>query len=75
MWLRRLLIVVRFHGRISVILSQLGLTKDRGFSEQERARFQQLFRDHRNVVLENAGHFIQEDEPLRIANEIRVLIH
>jgi haloalkane dehalogenase len=45
--------------------------RDQAFRERERARFERLFRRHRTVVLENARHFIQEDEPERIAQEIR----
>jgi haloalkane dehalogenase len=47
--------------------------RDPAFRERERVRFEQLFRRHRTVVLENARHFIQEDEPERIAREIRAL--
>lgn len=45
--------------------------RDQAFRERERVRFEQLFRHHRTVVLDNARHFIQEDEPERIAQEIR----
>ncbi|MGH7373928.1 MAG: alpha/beta fold hydrolase [Candidatus Rokuibacteriota bacterium] len=45
--------------------------KDPAFREPERVRFEQLFRHHRTVVLENARHFIQEDAAARIAQEIR----
>lgn len=37
--------------------------KDFAFKEHERARFRTLFPDHRDVTLQGAGHFIQEDAP------------
>jgi pimeloyl-ACP methyl ester carboxylesterase len=39
-----------------------------------RERFEQRFANHRTVVLETAKHFIQEDEPQRIAAEIRAFL-
>lgn len=48
--------------------------KDRAFREPERQRVERLFHDRRTVILENARHFIQEDEPERIAAEIRAFV-
>jgi haloalkane dehalogenase len=45
--------------------------KDRGFRAADRERFERTFANHRTVILETAKHFIQEDEPTRIAAEIR----
>ncbi len=42
--------------------------------ERERRRFEQRFADHRTVILETARHYIQEDEPARIADEIRAFL-
>ncbi|WP_433628790.1 alpha/beta fold hydrolase [Nocardia sp. CA-120079] len=36
-------------------------TKDVAFRAPERRRWQQLFADHRTVLLDGAGHYIQED--------------
>lgn len=45
--------------------------KDFAFQEPERTRFESLFPKHSTVLLENAGHFIQEDAPEAIAAAIR----
>jgi haloalkane dehalogenase len=45
--------------------------RDLAFQERHRLRFERIFRQHRTVVLANAKHYIQEDEPERIATEIR----
>jgi haloalkane dehalogenase len=45
--------------------------RDLAFSERHRLRFERLFPQHRTVVLAQAKHYIQEDEPERIAAEIR----
>jgi haloalkane dehalogenase len=45
--------------------------EDFAFREPERSRFKALFPRHRTVLLEKAGHFIQEDAPERIARAIR----
>jgi pimeloyl-ACP methyl ester carboxylesterase len=45
--------------------------KDGGFRRPDRERFERIFPNHRTVILETAKHFIQEDEPGRIAAEIR----
>ena len=37
--------------------------RDVAFREVERRRFETLFPGHRTVVLEGAGHFVQEDAP------------
>ena len=44
---------------------------DGGFPPTERARFERRFPNHRTVILETAKHYIQEDEPERVAAEIR----
>jgi haloalkane dehalogenase len=44
--------------------------KDGGFRPPDRERFERAFPRHRTVVLETAKHFIQEDEPGRVAAEI-----
>ncbi|HFE48433.1 MAG TPA: alpha/beta fold hydrolase [Chromatiaceae bacterium] len=44
---------------------------DFAFQKPERERFEQLFPNHQTLLLENAGHFIQEDAP----DEIIAAIH
>jgi haloalkane dehalogenase len=46
-------------------------TKDIAFGEPERERWEQLFPNHRTVVLEGAGHYIQEDAAAEIVTAIR----
>jgi haloalkane dehalogenase len=46
-------------------------TKDVAFREPERKRWESLFPDHRTVLLEGAGHYMQEDAPDEIAAAIR----
>jgi haloalkane dehalogenase len=48
--------------------------KDGGFRAADRERFERTFANHRTVILETAKHFIQEDEPARIAAEIRTFL-
>src|SRR5262249_51271098 len=48
--------------------------KDGGFRRPDRERFERTFPRHRTVLLETAKHFIQEDEPRRIAAEIRTFL-
>lgn len=45
-------------------------TQDFAFQEPERTRFEQLFMNHKTVLLSDAGHFIQEDAPDEIVREI-----
>lgn len=45
--------------------------QDFAFQEPERRRFEQLFPKHQTVLLDKAGHFIQEDSPEEIALAIR----
>jgi haloalkane dehalogenase len=45
--------------------------RDAAFRTADRERFERAFPWHRTVLLESAKHFIQEDEPARIAAEIR----
>jgi haloalkane dehalogenase len=46
-------------------------TKDIAFREPERRRWEQLFPNHRTVILDGAGHYIQEDAPEEIVSAIR----
>jgi haloalkane dehalogenase len=46
-------------------------TKDVAFGERERRRWEELFPDHHTVILEGAGHYIQEDAPEEIVAAIR----
>jgi haloalkane dehalogenase len=46
-------------------------TKDVAFGERERRRWEQVFPDHRTVLLHGAGHYIQEDAPEEIVAAIR----
>jgi haloalkane dehalogenase len=46
-------------------------TKDVAFREPERRRWESQFPDHRTVMLEGAGHYIQEDAPEQIVAAIR----
>jgi haloalkane dehalogenase len=46
-------------------------TKDVAFRDPERKRWEQLFPNHRTVILEGAGHYIQEDAPEEIVRAIR----
>ncbi len=48
--------------------------KDGGFRPPDRERFERIFPKHRTVPLETAKHFIQEDEPGRVAAEIRAFL-
>jgi haloalkane dehalogenase len=46
-------------------------TKDVAFGERERRRWEQTFPDHRTVLLEGAGHYMQEDAAPEIVSAIR----
>jgi haloalkane dehalogenase len=46
-------------------------TSDIAFRDRERRRWEELFPDHRTVLLEGAGHYIQEDAPEQIVAAIR----
>jgi haloalkane dehalogenase len=46
-------------------------TKDLAFREPERKRWEKLFPDHRTVLLEGAGHYMQEDAGGDIVAAIR----
>lgn len=46
-------------------------TNDIAFREPERKRWEQVFPDHRTVVLDGAGHYIQEDAAEEIVAAIR----
>ena len=49
-------------------------TKDVAFGERERRRWEHVFPDHRTVLLEGAGHYIQEDAPQEIVAAIRATL-
>ncbi|GAB3204329.1 alpha/beta fold hydrolase [Nocardia tengchongensis] len=46
-------------------------TKDVAFRDAERRRWERTFPNHRTVILEGAGHYIQEDAPEQIIAAIR----
>jgi haloalkane dehalogenase len=46
-------------------------TRDIAFREPERKRWEELFPNHRTVILEGAGHYIQEDAADEIVAAIR----
>lgn len=46
-------------------------TKDVAFREKERLRFESALPRHVTVVVEGAGHFMQEDAPDEIAAALR----
>jgi haloalkane dehalogenase len=46
-------------------------TKDIAFREPERKRWEQVFPNHQTVILEGAGHYIQEDAADEITAAIR----
>jgi haloalkane dehalogenase len=46
-------------------------TKDVAFGDRERRRWEDLFADHRTVLLEGAGHYVQEDAADEIVTAIR----
>jgi haloalkane dehalogenase len=48
-------------------------TRDIAFREPELRRWRQLFPDHRTVMLERAGHYIQEEKPDEIVAAIRAM--
>jgi haloalkane dehalogenase len=46
-------------------------TADVAFRQRERRRWEELFPDHRTVLIEGAGHYVQEDAPEEIVAAIR----
>jgi haloalkane dehalogenase len=46
-------------------------TRDVAFRDRERRRWEATFADHRTVILDGAGHYIQEDAPKEIVAAIR----
>lgn len=46
-------------------------TADPAFRDGDRARWEALFEDHRTVVLDGAGHYVQDDAPEEIIEAIR----
>jgi haloalkane dehalogenase len=58
----------RLSGRPALIVWP---TKDVAFGDRERRRWEELFAEHRTVLLEGAGHYIQEDAADEIVTAIR----
>jgi haloalkane dehalogenase len=48
-------------------------TRDPAFGARERRRWEQLFPDHRTVMLDGAGHYVQEERPDEIVAAIRAM--
>ena len=48
--------------------------KDFAFRDVERKHFEQVFRNHRTVLIDQASHFLQEDAGDLIAQEIRAFL-
>jgi haloalkane dehalogenase len=46
-------------------------TEDIAFRDRERRRWEETFPDHRTVILDGAGHYIQEDAAEEIVEAIR----
>jgi haloalkane dehalogenase len=46
-------------------------TEDIAFRDRERRRWEKTFPDHRTVILDGAGHYIQEDAAEEIVEAIR----
>jgi len=46
-------------------------TKDFAFHDSERKRWEELFPNHRTVLLEGAGHYLQEDAAPEIITSVR----
>jgi haloalkane dehalogenase len=46
-------------------------TKDVAFKEPERKRWEQVFPNHRTVLIEGAGHYVPEDAPEEIVAAVR----
>ncbi len=44
--------------------------RDKGFRDGERERFERLFTNHCTRILQGAKHFVQEEAPERICEEI-----
>ena len=61
--------------RLSAVTDRQALivwpTGDVAFRARERVRWEQVFPDHRTVILEGARHYIQEDAPAEIVAAIR----
>jgi haloalkane dehalogenase len=67
--------LAEIEGRLPALADRPALlvwpTKDFAFREPERKRWEELFSEHRTVLLEGAGHYIQEDAPEEIVAAIR----
>jgi haloalkane dehalogenase len=46
-------------------------TKDVAFKEPERKRWEQIFPNHKTVLIEGAGHYVPEDAPEEIVAAVR----
>jgi haloalkane dehalogenase len=46
-------------------------TKDVAFRERERRQWESIFPEHRTVILDGAGHYVQEDASAEIVDAIR----
>ena len=46
-------------------------TEDFAFQEPERERFEEVFTNHKTLLLPESGHFVQEDAPHKISDAIR----
>jgi haloalkane dehalogenase len=46
-------------------------TKDVAFGDRERRRWEEVFPEHHTVLLEGAGHYVQEDAAPEIVSAIR----
>jgi haloalkane dehalogenase len=47
--------------------------QDKGFRDAERKRFEQLFPDHHVRILLGSKHFVQEEAPEQICDEVIAL--
>lgn len=45
--------------------------KDFAFKDMELRRFEEIFANHKTIMLPNAGHFVQEDAPNEISQAIK----
>jgi len=46
-------------------------TEDFALQEPERERFEEIFKNSKTIILENTGHYIQEDAPHKISDAIK----
>ncbi len=61
--------------RLAVVADRPALilwgTRDPAFTAADRRRFQATFADHTTVLLEGAGHYLQDDAPAEVVAAIR----